>query len=164
MAFLKGESFINFMMIMVCAPVVMSWCALAFMLILQAFGNDEVVANIEAYKSVLLIVGSPALVIIYKTLELWTAQQNSQIEQVRKGTIQYGEDQPQDPKKNVILTPLQIIKNSINAKFPTYDDITYMLGLLFILLIVPTLFSGSLTILECSASACKTDCLIHQPA
>ena len=83
---------------MVCAPVVMSWCALAFMLILQAFGNDEVVSNIEAYKSVLLIVGSPALVIIYKTLELWTAQQNSQIEQVRKGTIQYGEDQPSKKK------------------------------------------------------------------
>ena len=33
---LKGEGFINFMMVMVCAPVVMSWCALAFMLILQA--------------------------------------------------------------------------------------------------------------------------------
>ena len=93
MAFLKGESFINFMMIMVCAPVVMSWCALAFMLILQAFGNNEVVANIEAYKSVLLIVGSPALVIIYKTLELWTAQQNSHIEMVRKGTFSPDDDE-----------------------------------------------------------------------
>ena len=92
MSFLKGESFINFMMVMVCAPVVMSWCALAFMLILQAFGNDDVVANIEAYKSVLLIVGSPALVIIYKTLELWTAQQNSHIEMVRKGTFSPDDD------------------------------------------------------------------------
>ena len=103
MAFLKGESFINFMMVMVCAPVVMSWCALAFMLILQAFGNDEVVANIEAYKSVLLIVGSPALVIIYKTLELWTAQQNSHIEQVRKGLAPPKDDDPvheEDSKKN----------------------------------------------------------------
>jgi hypothetical protein len=36
---------------------------------------------------VLLIVGSPAMVIIYKVLEVWTAQQNSQIEQVRKGTF-----------------------------------------------------------------------------
>ena len=87
MPLLKGEGFINFMMVMVCAPVVMSWCALAFMLIMQAFSNDSIVNDIEAYKSVLLIVGSPALVIIYKTLELWTAQQNSHIEMVRKGTF-----------------------------------------------------------------------------
>ena len=99
MAFLKGESFINFMMVMVCAPVVMSWCALAFMLILQAFNNNSIVADIEAYKSVLLIVGSPALVIIYKTLELWTAQQNSHIEMVRKGTFSDEDNCEEKPKK-----------------------------------------------------------------
>jgi hypothetical protein len=42
---------------------------------------------------VLLIVGSPAMVIIYKVLEVWTAQQNSQIEQVRKGTFRNGEEE-----------------------------------------------------------------------
>ena len=83
----RDDKFINFMMMMVCAPVVMAWVALAGMLIVQAFSDDAIVTDIEAYKSVLLIVGSPALVIIYKTLELWTAQQNSQIEQVRKGTF-----------------------------------------------------------------------------
>ena len=77
-------NFANFMMAMVCAPVVMAWVALAGMLIVQAFSDEAIVTDIEAYKSVLLIVGSPALVIIYKTLELWTAQQNSQIEQARK--------------------------------------------------------------------------------
>ena len=81
---MKSDKFINFMMAMVCAPVVMAWVALAGMLIVQAFSDDEIVTDIEAYKSVLLIVGSPALVIIYKTLELWTAQQNSQIEQARE--------------------------------------------------------------------------------
>ena len=81
-----SDKFINFMMALVCAPVVMSWVALAGILIVQAFNDEAVVADIEAYKSVLLIVGSPALVIIYKTLELWTAQQNSQIEQARKET------------------------------------------------------------------------------
>ena len=35
---------------------------------------------------------------------------------------------------------------------------------LLILLIVPTRFRGSLTILECSAKAWRTDCLIHQTA
>jgi hypothetical protein len=32
------------------------------------------------------------MVIIYKVLEVWTAQQNSQIEQVRKGTFRNGEE------------------------------------------------------------------------
>ena len=35
---------------------------------------------------------------------------------------------------------------------------------LLILLRLPTLLSGSLTILDCSARACKIDCLIHQTA
>ena len=81
---MESDKFINFMMAMVCATVVMAWVALAGMLIVQAFSDEAIVTDIEAYKSVLLIVGSPALVIIYKTLELWTAQQNSQIEQARK--------------------------------------------------------------------------------
>ena len=85
-----SDKFINFMMALVCAPVVMSWVGLAGILIVQAFNDQAIVTDIEAYKSVLLIVGSPALVIIYKTLELWTAQQNSQIEQVRKGTFRNG--------------------------------------------------------------------------
>ena len=81
---MESDKFINFMMALVCAPVVMAWVALAGILIVQAFNDKAIVTDIEAYKSVLLIVGSPALVIIYKTLELWTAQQNSQIEQARK--------------------------------------------------------------------------------
>ena len=82
--------FVNFMMAVVAAPVVLSWVGLAFLLIIQAFSDNAILEGIEAYKSVLLIVGSPALVIIYKVLELWTAQQNSQIEQVRKGTFRNG--------------------------------------------------------------------------
>ena len=81
---MESDKFINFMMALICAPVVMAWVSLAGILIIQAFNDTAIVTDIEAYKSVLLIVGSPALVIIYKTLELWTAQQNSQIEQARK--------------------------------------------------------------------------------
>ena len=103
MAVMKGEGFVNFMMMMVCAPVVMAWVALAGILIVQAFSDEAIVTDIEAYKSVLLIVGSPALVIIYKTLELWTAQQNSHIEQVRKGTFSDDEhihiEKPKSKKK-----------------------------------------------------------------
>ena len=84
-------NFANFMMIIVAAPVVMAWVGLSIFLVTMAFNHPEVVQDIESYKSVLLIIGSPALVIIYKVLELWTAQQNSQIEQVRKGTFRNGE-------------------------------------------------------------------------
>ena len=80
-------NFANFMMVMVAAPVVMAWVGLSVFLVTMAFREPEIVDDIESYKSVLLIIGSPALVIIYKVLELWTAQQNSQIEQTRKGTF-----------------------------------------------------------------------------
>ena len=80
-------NFANFMMVLVAAPVVMAWVGLSIFLVAMAFNRPEVVDDIESYKSVLLIIGSPALVIIYKVLELWTAQQNSQIEQTRKGTF-----------------------------------------------------------------------------
>ena len=83
-------NFANFMMVVVAAPVVMAWVGLSIFLVTMAFNHPEVVQDIESYKSVLLIIGSPALVIIYKVLELWTAQQNSQIEQTRKGTFRNG--------------------------------------------------------------------------
>ena len=99
-------NFANFMMVVVAAPVVMAWVGLSIFLVTMAFNHPEVVADIESYKSVLLIIGSPALVIIYKVLELWTAQQNSQIEQTRKGTFRNGhehenEDELLDKLKNV---------------------------------------------------------------
>ncbi len=84
-------NFANFMMIMVAAPVVMAWVGLSIFLVAMAFREPSIVEDIESYKSVLLIIGSPALVIIYKVLELWTAQQNSQIEQTRKGTFRNGD-------------------------------------------------------------------------
>ena len=84
-------NFANFMMMLVAAPVVMAWVGLSVFLVTMAFNHPEIVQDIESYKSVLLIIGSPALVIIYKVLELWTAQQNSQIEQTRKGTFRNGE-------------------------------------------------------------------------
>ena len=85
-------NFANFMMILVAAPVVMAWVGLSVFLVTMAFNHPEIVEDIESYKSVLLIIGSPALVIIYKVLELWTAQQNSQIEQTRKGTFRNGHE------------------------------------------------------------------------
>jgi len=83
-------NFANFMMVVVAAPVVMAWVGLSIFLVAMAFREPSIVEDIESYKSVLLIIGSPALVIIYKVLELWTAQQNSQIEQTRKGTFRNG--------------------------------------------------------------------------
>ena len=80
----------------VAAPVVVAWVGLAVFLVIQAFNDKEVVTDIESYKSVLLIIGSPALVIIYKVLELWTAQQNSAIELRHKNTFK-GE---KEEKKN----------------------------------------------------------------
>ena len=85
-------NFANFMMVVVAAPVVMAWVGLSIFLVAMAFREPSIVQDIESYKSVLLIIGSPALVIIYKVLELWTAQQNSQIEQTRKGTFRNGNE------------------------------------------------------------------------
>ena len=84
-------NFANFMMMLVAAPVVMAWVGLSIFLVAMAFREPSIVEDIESYKSILLIIGSPALVIIYKILELWTAQQNSQIEQTRKGTFRNGD-------------------------------------------------------------------------
>ena len=83
-------NFANFMMALVAAPVVLAWVGLSIFLVVMAFRDDAIVQDIESYKSVLLIIGSPALVIIYKVLELWTAQQNSQIEETRKKTFRNG--------------------------------------------------------------------------
>jgi len=87
------SKFTNLMMAAVAAPVVLAWVGLSIFLVVMAFNDASVVSDIEAYKSVLLIIGSPALVIIYKVLELWTAQQNSQIEQTRKGTFRNGNEE-----------------------------------------------------------------------
>ena len=92
-------NFANFMMMLVAAPVVMAWVGLSIFLVTMAFRHPEIVVDIESYKSVLLIIGSPALVIIYKVLELWTAQQNSQIEQTRKGTCRNGHEHEEDEEK-----------------------------------------------------------------
>ena len=89
-------NFANFMMVIVAAPVVMAWVGLSIFLVAMAFREPDIVQDIESYKSVLLIIGSPALVIIYKVLELWTAQQNSQIEQTRKGTFRNGNHHDDD--------------------------------------------------------------------
>ena len=99
-------NFANFMMILVAAPVVMAWVGLSVFLVAMAFREPSIVQDIESYKSVLLIIGSPALVIIYKVLELWTAQQNSQIEQTRKGTFRngdhnHGEEEESSEKKEI---------------------------------------------------------------
>ena len=95
---MKDENFINFMMGMIAAPVVLAWVGLAIFLVIMSFRDPAMVQDIESYKSVLLIVGSPALVIIYKVLELWTAQQNSNIEQVRKETFENGDDHDHETK------------------------------------------------------------------
>ena len=96
----EGEDkFVNFMMGIIAAPVVLAWVGLAIFLVIMSFRDPQMVTDIESYKSVLLIIGSPALVIIYKVLELWTAQQNSQIEQTRKGTFRNGEEHEHTEEK-----------------------------------------------------------------
>ena len=100
-------NFANFMMMLVAAPVVMAWVGLSIFLVAMAFREPRIVEDIESYKSVLLIIGSPALVIIYKVLELWTAQQNSQIEQTRKGTFRNGHEH--EEKEEEILQRLKNI-------------------------------------------------------
>jgi len=94
-------NFANFMMVIVAAPVVMAWVGLSIFLVAMAFREPSIVQDIESYKSVLLIIGSPALVIIYKVLELWTAQQNSQIEQFNK-QLTFNRDQFNTQNSNLV--------------------------------------------------------------
>ena len=89
-------NFTNFMMGLIAAPVVLAWVGLAVFLVIASFRDPQMVTDIESYKSVLLIVGSPALVIIYKVLELWTAQQNSDIEQTRKETFSHENEEDEN--------------------------------------------------------------------
>ena len=91
-------NFTNFMMGLIAAPVVLAWVGLAVFLVIASFRDPQMVTDIESYKSVLLIVGSPALVIIYKVLELWTAQQNSDIEQTRKETFSHEHEEDENGK------------------------------------------------------------------
>ena len=91
-------NFTNFMMALIAAPVVLAWVGLAIFLVIASFRDPQMVTDIESYKSVLLIVGSPALVIIYKVLELWTAQQNSDIEQTRKETFSHEHEEDENGK------------------------------------------------------------------
>ena len=89
-------NFTNFMMGLIAAPVVLEWVGLAAFLVIASFRDPQMVTDIELYQSVLLIVGSPALVIIYKVLELWTAQQNSDIEQTRKETFSHDHEEDEN--------------------------------------------------------------------
>ena len=93
------DKFVNFMMGIIAASVVLAWVGLAIFLVIMSFRDPAMITDIEAYKSVLLIVGSPAMVIIYKVLEVWTAQQNSQIEQVRKGTFKNNHEHENEEKE-----------------------------------------------------------------
>ena len=93
------DKFVNFMMGIIAAPVVLAWVGLAIFLVIASFRDPQMVTDIESYKSVLMIIGAPALVILYKVLELWTAQQNSQIEQVRKGTFRNNHEHENEEKE-----------------------------------------------------------------
>ena len=46
----KEDNFVNFMMGVVAAPVVVAWVGLAVFLVIQAFNDKEVVTDIESYK------------------------------------------------------------------------------------------------------------------
>ena len=65
-------NFANFMMVIVAAPVVMAWVGLSIFLVTMAFNRPQVVQDI------------------------WTAQQNSQIEQTRKGTFRNGDKEKEE--------------------------------------------------------------------
>ena len=110
----KNGNFTNLMMAAIAAPVVLAWVGLSIFLVVSAFHDPTVVADIESYKSVLLIIGSPALVIIYKVLELWTAQQNSDIEQTRKET--FSEEQEHEQSKALHIVKHNIENININSR------------------------------------------------
>lgn len=76
----ESQSFVNIMMFAIAFPMVFAYIIMSIYLIWQGFHDANVVANIDAYKSVLQILAGPSLVIVYKVLEIWTSQHNQRFE------------------------------------------------------------------------------------
>jgi len=71
----EGITFNDIFMFMIAVPLVLLWVGFAGFVIHTGLGNSEVLENIEAYTTLIAILGGPALLIIKDALDVWKQEQ-----------------------------------------------------------------------------------------
>jgi len=71
----EGVTFNDIFMFMIAVPLVLLWVGFAGFVIHTGLGNSAVLENIEAYTTLIAILGGPALLIIKDALDVWKQEQ-----------------------------------------------------------------------------------------
>ena len=71
----EGVTFNDVFMFMIAVPLVLLWVGFAGFVIHSGLGKPEVLDNIEAYTTLIAILGGPALLIIKDALDVWKQEQ-----------------------------------------------------------------------------------------
>ena len=71
----EGVTFNDIFMFMIAVPLVLLWVGFAGFVIHTGLNNSEVLDNIEAYTTLIAILGGPALLIIKDALDVWKQEQ-----------------------------------------------------------------------------------------
>ena len=67
----EGVTFNDIFMFMIAVPLVLLWVGFAGFVIHTGLNNSAVLENIEAYTTLIAILGGPALLIIKDALDVW---------------------------------------------------------------------------------------------
>ena len=71
----EGITFNDIFMYMIAVPLVLLWVGFAGFVIHTGLNNSAVLENIEAYTTLIAILGGPALLIIKDALDVWKQEQ-----------------------------------------------------------------------------------------
>ena len=71
----EGVTFNDIFMFMIAVPLVLLWVGFAGFVIHSGLGDAAVLENIEAYTTLIAILGGPALLIIKDALDVWKQEQ-----------------------------------------------------------------------------------------
>jgi hypothetical protein len=71
----EGVTFNDIFMFMIAVPLVLLWVGFAGFVIHTGLNNSDVLENIEAYTTLIAILGGPALLIIKDALDVWKQEQ-----------------------------------------------------------------------------------------
>ena len=71
----EGITFNDIFMFMIAVPLVLLWVGCAGFVIHTGLNNSAVLENIEAYTTLIAILGGPALLIIKDALDVWKQEQ-----------------------------------------------------------------------------------------
>jgi len=66
--------------IIIGAPIVLSWVVFACYIIWAGMHNQSVLDNLDGYTTLIAIIGGPALLIIKDALDMWKQQQTAEIQ------------------------------------------------------------------------------------